>query len=131
MYYYDMENYDANNSACSEAVKSFLNGWGYQNRYVYGNTVGVYGTGCDAVTWPAVPNVPDDVWIADWNGDPDVWGLYCMPDPIWCCNQRLHQYAGNVWENYAGVWLYIDRDCANGLITPHGHGFADGACTTE
>jgi hypothetical protein len=111
-----MENYDETNQSCKEAVKSFINGWVYGTRQLFGNKAGVYGTGCDAATWTSIANVPDDVWIADWNNDPDVWGLSCLPDGVWCCHQRLHQYAGNVLETYGGVQLLIDRDCADGLV---------------
>lgn len=131
VYYYDTENYDETNQACRDAVNSFLNGWGYQNRYVYGNMVGVYGNHCDAPYWTSISNVPDMVWIAYWDGDPDVWGLGCLPDGLWIYNQRLHQYAGMVYETYGGYQLQIDRDCASGLVTPHGHGSSDPACTTE
>jgi len=132
VYYYDMENYNEGDPACRDAVNSFLNGWGYQNRYVYGNRVGVYGNSCDAPNWASIANVPDDVWIANWNNDPDVWGLgSCLPDLLWVNNQRLHQYAGNVYETWGGYGMTIDRDCANGDVTPHGHGSSDPACTTE
>ncbi|HEU4758475.1 MAG TPA: DUF1906 domain-containing protein [Dehalococcoidia bacterium] len=131
VYYYDMENYNETDPACRDAVNSFINGWVYENHQIWGNKAGVYGNGCDAVKWTTIFNVPDDVWIADWNGDPDVWGLYCLPDGYWIYNQRLHQYWGNAWETYNGVTLLIDRDCANGLVTPHGHGWNDTTCTVE
>lgn len=99
--------------------------------HAYGFKSGVYGSPCNAADWAAISNVPDVVWLADWNNDPDVWGLACLPDGLWKYDQRLHQYAGNVWEYYGGYWLQIDRDCAKGLVTPNGHTGENTACTVE
>jgi hypothetical protein len=130
IYYYNMENYNETNVACRNAVNAFVDGW--TNFYqLTADKAGVYASGCDASYWPYIAHVPDDVWIADWNNDPDVWGLNCLPNGWWAYSQRLHQYWGDVSETYGGVRLLIDRDCANGLVTPHGHGSNDPTCTVE
>ena len=130
VYYYDLENYNETNVACRNAVNMFIQAWTAEH-HRDGDKAGVYANGCDAAYWPYIANVPDDVWIAYWNNDPDVWGLSCLPNDWWVYHQRIHQYVGNVWEKYGGVSLLIDRDCADGLVTPHGHSWSDTTCTVE
>jgi len=133
IYYYDMEAFNIGDSACNWAVKNFVNGWVYWIRVIRGHKAGMYSTPCAISQWTGVHigYPPDSIWAATGNGDPDVWGLECLWDGDWCCQQRLHEYTLDVWENYGGYWLQIDRNCADGPVTPHGHGISDGACITE
>jgi hypothetical protein len=133
VYYYDLEGYNTADTACRDAAKAFVDGWVERIRTYWREKAGVYGAGCSSAVrdWATIANVPDDVWIAHWNNDPDVWGLACVSNSLWVNHQRLHQYAGNVTETWGGVTLLIDRDCADGLVTPHGHGWTDRACTVE
>jgi hypothetical protein len=131
VFYYDLESYNSGNTACRNSVRSFLDGWGYMMAYA-GHLSGVYGSPCNATDWVTIPHVPSDVWLADWNGDPDVWGLACgFPNGYWSYDQRIHQYSGNVWESYGGYGLNIDRDCADAPVAPNGHSGGDAACTVE
>lgn len=96
VYYFDMENYDTGNSSCRTAVHAFVNGWSARLNQYWSQKAGVYGSGCaSAVDDWASGWAPDDVWIADWNNDPDVWGLGCVPNGHWVGGQRLHQYRGD------------------------------------
>jgi hypothetical protein len=134
VYYYDMEHYNTGNSTCRNAVKSFVSGWVGRLRHYWGEASGMYGATCGSAVndWASIPNIPDDVWLAYWNNDPDVWGLKCVPDGNWVFNQRIHQYRGGHNETWGGITLGIDNDCASGPVTPHGHGpYEDRACTVE
>jgi Domain of unknown function (DUF1906) len=134
VYYFDMEAYNTGNSSCRNAVKAFVDGWSGRIKNYWGEKAGVYGSSCGSAVadWATINNVPNDVWVADWNGDPDVWGLACLSNGLWSNDQRLHQYRGGHNETWGGVTMNIDNDCADGLVTPHGH-FTSGdpACTTE
>jgi hypothetical protein len=133
MYFYDMESYDTTNSACRRAVNAFVGGWVGRIHNQYGEKAGVYGSSCGSAVsdWADLQNVPDTVWVAAWNNDPDVWGLPCLSDSLWIGDQRLHQYRGSHAETWGGITLTIDNDCAKGLVTPHGHTVIHTECTTE
>jgi len=129
--YYNMEAYNTTNTTCVNAVRAFINAW-VDFFHQVGEKAGAYGGACSGVTnWTSITNPPDSVWIAAWNNDPDVWGLPCVNNGYWCCQQRVHQYAGTHSETWGGVALSIDNDCAYGLVTPHGHSVIDYACTNE
>ncbi len=130
-YYYDLEAYNMSNETCRWAANSFVNGWSYSLQVLSGQKAGVYGSPCNAIDWPFISNIPWVVWLADWNLDPDVWGLACLADGYWVYNQRLHQYRGGHAETWGSYTLNVDNDCANGLVVPNGHLNADPACTVE
>ena len=133
-YYFDMEAYPTGNAGCKTAVNAFINGWSDEIQNYWGERAGAYGSGCGSSvdSWAYIGHPPNDVWIADWNLDPDVWGLGCVPNGHWINDQRLHQYRGGHNETYNGVTINIDNDCADGLVVPHGHDTTgDPACTTE
>ena len=44
---------------------------------------------------------PDDVWIADWNGNESVFGDPYVSDALWTNHQRIHQYQGGHNETWA------------------------------
>ena len=134
VYYFDMEAYNTGNSTCRTAVRSFVNGWSDQIQSYWGEKAGVYGSGCGSAVddWAYIGHPPNDIWVADWNLDPDVWGLGCVPNSHWISDQRLHQYRGGHNETWGGVTISIDNDCADGLVTPHGHDTTgDPACYQE
>jgi hypothetical protein len=134
IYYYDMEAHSGG-TACRAAVKAFLNGWvDHLHSLFYPEKAGAYGATCGSYVsdWAVYP-WPDVLWAANWNYDPDVWGLLCLSNSNWwLAGERLHQYTGTHNETWNGVTLSIDNDCDNGLITPHSLTTApDAACTQE
>jgi hypothetical protein len=134
VYYFDLEAYNTGDSTCRTAVKSFINGWSSRVQSYWGEKAGVYGSGCGSAVddWASIGTPPNDVWIADWNLDPDVWGLCNVPNTHWTSDQRLHQYRGGHSETWGGVAISIDNDCADGQVVPHGHGTGgDPACYQE
>ena len=121
--YYDMEIY-VGDTACREAVKSFVNGW-VSHMHDLGNLAGVYGsTGCSSSLndYVSIPNVPDVIWPAIWNKssyDPtaSVLNVGCIPNTAWANHQRIHQYAGDHNEQWGGVTLNsIDSDVLDGVV---------------
>jgi hypothetical protein len=114
--YFDMEAYPRGGSNTS-AVLGFLAAWtsglhnaGYESG-VYSNAdsgisdlVAARGTGFSE---------PDDIWIADWNGQHTTASPY-VPGGEWGNHQRLHQYAGGHNATYGGVTLNIDSNFLDG-----------------
>jgi Domain of unknown function (DUF1906) len=118
--YFDMEGYDNSDTSCSQAVLSFLDGW-TEGLHAAGYLSGVYssaGSGMvDLASEYGQPGYasPDDVWIADWNGSPELTDPY-VPDADWPDNQRLHQYYGGHNETWGGITLNIDNDSIGGDV---------------
>jgi hypothetical protein len=56
---------------------------------------------------------PDDVWIADWNGEQTTSDPY-VPASDWSNQQRLHQYSGGHDETYGGVTINVDDNYLDG-----------------
>jgi hypothetical protein len=127
--YYDMEAYDNTNSSCQAAVDSFISGWSHKLRSS-GFRAGVYGSPFDmAAGWATVANVPDDVWIAAWNGSKSTTGIAPLSNSLWVHCQRLHQYQGGHNETWGGITFNIDSDSENGQVAAPS-GFVSAACTT-
>lgn len=115
--YFDMEGY-ATGGSTSAAVGNFLRAWTGE-LHAKGYVSGVYGsvssTISDLVAGYGTSNEPDDVWIANWNGqattaDPAV------PAADWPNHQRLHQYRGGHNETYGGATINIDNDYLDGAV---------------
>ena len=114
--YDDMESYQRTQTNTS-AVLNFLSAW-TSELHALGYASGVYssaGAGItDLVNQYGTPYPePDDIWIADWNGqqgtsDPDV------PSSEWQSHQRVHQYRGGHNETYGGVTINIDNNYLDG-----------------
>lgn len=113
--YYDMEHYTTTNSACRNAVLTFLSAWtaelhklGYVSG-VYENLnlgardlAGVYNS-------PAYAR-PDALWIARYDLDPSLTGWAGIADNLWAVHQRAKQYHADFSATYGGVRLTIDAD---------------------
>jgi Domain of unknown function (DUF1906) len=114
--YYDMEGHSTGGSNTA-AVLAFFSGWTsvlHADRYISG----VYGSASTTMSG-LVPKYhtryrePDDIWIADWNGQRTTRDPY-VPASEWSHHQRLHQYAGGHNESYGGVTINIDNDFLSG-----------------
>jgi peptidoglycan hydrolase-like protein with peptidoglycan-binding domain len=53
--------------------------------------------------------MPDQLWIADWNGRADVYSSY-VRSTGWMPHRRVHQYRGGHNETYNGVTINIDNN---------------------
>lgn len=110
--YNDMEGY-SHTSANTTAVMNFLAAWTSQ-LHAEGYASGVYSSGqsgiADLVARYGTTYVePDDIWVADWNGQATTSDPY-LPPADWPSHQRLHQYRGAHNETYGGATLNIDSD---------------------
>ncbi len=124
--YDDMEFYTRNGTN-SSAVLGFLSGWTSQ-LHASGYPSGVYGNADSAITdlvneYGTGYVEPDDIWIADWNGQQTTSDPY-VPSADWANHQRLHQYRGGHNETYGGVTINIDSNYLDGATAYTGAGSA-------
>lgn len=117
--YFDMEGYARTNTACSQAVITFLGGW-TAGLHAAGYLSGVYSSASSGIADLAAqytnPNYqrPDDVWLAHWNGDPVLTDRY-LPSGDWP-NALLHQYYGGHDETWGGATVNVDSDVIDGAV---------------
>jgi hypothetical protein len=117
--YFDMEGYALDNPGCTQTVQTFLSAW-VAELHNQGYLAGVYGsagsTMRDLQALTTTSSAPDDVWIADWNGDTSVFGDPYVSDGLWTDHQRIHQFSGGHHETYGGITLDIDGDSLDGAV---------------
>jgi hypothetical protein len=118
--YFDMEGYNNSNTACGQAVLTFLGAW-TQGLHAAGYLSGVYSSAASGISdlagqfgSTAYPS-PDTIWIGHWTGDPALTDTF-VPDSDWANNQRLHQYYGGHQETWGGVGVDIDSDVIGGPV---------------
>jgi hypothetical protein len=122
--YLDMEAYPRGGSNTA-AVLAFVSAWTVQ-LHAEGYESGVYSSGASGIQ-DLVAQVgtgfqePDDIWIADWNGEQTTSDPY-VPAADWPAQQRLHQYNGGRNDTYGGVTLNIDGNYLNGATAAAGAG---------
>ncbi len=114
--YYDMERYDTTSTGRA-AVQAFIDGW-VDRLGERGYDAGVYGSPKNALEdWQGSGITPPRaVWIAKWDGRETVFGLSPLPDGLWCCSQRIHQYRGDHNETWGGVTFNIDNNISDGPV---------------
>ena len=115
--YFDMEAYALKDAACTQAVQAFVTAW-VDELHARGYVAGVYGsaasTARDMQALAGTPASPDDLWIANWNGNESVFGDPYVSDALWTNHQRIHQYRGGHKETWGGVTINIDSDFVDG-----------------
>jgi hypothetical protein len=118
--YDDMEGYTRGGSN-TPAVLAFLAGW-TEGLHERGYRAGVYSSASSGIAdlvneaehLHSSP-LPDDIWIADWNGSRTVSDPW-VPAALWSNHQRIHQYNGGMSVRYGGVSLYVDGDWLDGGV---------------
>ena len=126
--YYDLEDYDIGPDDCRQAALSFLSGWTQQLHQAKYDS-GVYSNVAAAVTSldyaeladPAAYVEPDDIWFAWDNGQADTRSGSWVKTDTWDDHARIHQYALDVTEAYAGFALSVDKnwvDVGRGSVAP-------------
>lgn len=119
--YYDMEGYDSSNTTCGKGVLTFLSAW-TRGLHAAGYLSGVYSSAASGIADLAAQyggttyTSPDDIWIADWDGDPVLSDPY-VPNADWADHQRLRQYAGSHNETWGGATINIDSDIIGGPVS--------------
>ena len=117
--YFDMENYNNTITSCSKAVLTFLGAW-TKALHAAGYLSGVYSSAASGIhdlagrygsaSYPR----PDDIWIADWTGDPVLTDPF-VPAADWP-GHRLHQYYGSHNETWGGATVNVDNDVIGGTV---------------
>jgi hypothetical protein len=134
--WYDLEGYDVKNNSCRESSLYFLSAW-TQQLHALGYVSGVYssaGSGMKSlddarVLRPGVFTLPDQIWIARWDGEANTSTTYIREDG-WRPGGRMKQFQGGHNEKWGGVTINIDRnylDLSSGTAPPpapasHCHG---------
>ena len=118
--YYDMEGYTPT-ASCTLAVQRFVGAW-TNELHVKGYAAGVYGSAGSTIRdlvsmlEDGTDGVPDNIWIARWNGIETVFGEPEVSDEYWNNHQRVHQYRGGHKETYGGVTINIDSNYVDGAV---------------
>ena len=123
--YDDTEGY-ATGGTNTPAVLAFLAGW-TSKLHADGYLSGVYSSADSGISdlvarYGTSYTEPDDISIADWNGQETTSDPY-VPSGDWANHQRLHQYSGGHNETYGGVTLNIDGDYLDGAAAYTGDGY--------
>ncbi|MBA2444581.1 MAG: DUF1906 domain-containing protein, partial [Nocardioidaceae bacterium] len=114
--WYDIEAFDISGTQCRESATSFLSAW--TNRlHALGYVSGIYSSAASGIKMlddanaytPGKYAMPDQVWIADWNGKADIYSPY-VRSTSWMPHQRVHQYLGGHNETYGGVTINVDSN---------------------
>ncbi|MCX6396725.1 MAG: DUF1906 domain-containing protein [Propionibacteriales bacterium] len=142
--YYDLEAFNAKIESCRLSSLWFLAAWSNTIRSS-GYVSGVYSSAAsgikildDARVTPGNRfALPDQIWIADWNGVADTNSTYIRKDG-WP-GARIHQYQGGHNETWGGETINIDRNYLDlrgqastppPVTTPEGSKSYDPRCTT-
>ena len=119
--YLDIEAYDVSDSGCVAAVNAFIKGWANRLEGL-GDASGLYSNSQGGIRalvldgcWE-VDGCPDNVWMANWNGQPAVWDDPWVPDAFWFFHQRIRQYEGDHTECHGSVCKMIDSNCILGEV---------------
>jgi peptidoglycan hydrolase-like protein with peptidoglycan-binding domain len=114
--WYDLEAFDTSKTDCRESALSFLSAWtnklhrlGYQSGAYSSAASGIRMLDSARVNRPGTYAMPDQLWIADWNGRADVHTSY-ISDAGWMPHRRVHQYRVGHDEKHGGVTINIDSD---------------------
>lgn len=114
--WYDLEGFDLTNTRCRESALAFLSAW-TAKLHSLDYVSGVYssaGSGIkmldDArVNRPDKVTLPDQIWIARWDGRANTQTDYIRNDG-WLPGGRVKQYQGGHNETWGGVTINIDRN---------------------
>lgn len=114
--WYDLEAFDATKTDCRESALAFLSAWTNRlHRLDY--VSGVYSSAASGIKMlddvrverPGAYALPDQIWIARWDGVANTSTSYIRPDG-WLPGGRLKQYEGGHNETWGGVTIPIDRN---------------------
>jgi peptidoglycan hydrolase-like protein with peptidoglycan-binding domain len=114
--WYDIEAFNISYTNCRESALSFLSSW-TKRLHELGYVSGVYSSAASGIkmlddaqaTRPGKYLMPDQIWIADWNGRADVNSTY-VRSTSWMPHRRVHQYRGGHNETHGGVTINIDTN---------------------
>lgn len=122
--FYDLEAFDIRRStACTTSALWFLTAWtrqlhrdGYASGYYSSAASGIKIVDDARVRSDNPYRLPDQIWIADWDGRATTSSAYVRSDG-WQPYARAKQYRGGHNETWGGVTINIDNDYLS-LRTP-------------
>lgn len=119
--FYDLEAFDIGNSRCKHSAIRFVHAW-TQQLHRWGYLSGFYSSAGSGIKMlddlrvnnPAGFAMPDQLWVARWDGKPGVSidSRYLRADG-WMPGRRVKQYQGGHNETWGGVTINIDRNYLN------------------
>jgi len=130
----DVEAFDISKDDCRRSMLGYVSGW-TGKLHQLGYRSGFYSSGGSGITAlegartlsPGSYNLPDQIWIADWNNKATVSSPWVAPE-AWA-GQRMHQYRGGHPENHGGVaievdsnWLEVGGGTRSPRVRKHCHG---------
>ena len=114
--WYDLEGFDQTKARCRKSSLAFLSGWtkGLHTLHYVSGVYSSAGSGIWAldqarVNTPGLYQLPDQIWIARWDGSANTSTSYIREDG-WRPGGRMKQYVGGHDETWGGVRINIDRD---------------------
>jgi len=125
--WYDLEGFDLTNTRCRESALAFLSAW-TAKLHTLDYVSGVYSSAGSGIKMlddarvhrPDEVNLPDQIWIARWDGKANTKTSYIRDDG-WLPGGRMKQYQGGHNETWGGVTINIDRnwlDLGRGSVAP-------------
>jgi peptidoglycan hydrolase-like protein with peptidoglycan-binding domain len=128
--WYDLEHFDITRNHCRESALSLVTAWtralhdeGYRSGFYSSASSGIRMLEQERLD-PSGHTLPDQVWIAEWNGRATTRTSY-VGDDGWR-QDRVHQYRGDHEATYGGISLHIDsnfmdvgRGTRPGKAAPH------------
>ena len=119
--YLDMEAYDIADGVCADTTLAFVRAWSSEVRR-QGYLPGFYSSAdsgirhLESARLSGVDELPDAMWFARWQVEPTVDDEPSLSSTAWQPHRRIHQYAGNVTEEYGGVEITIDRNMVDAPV---------------
>jgi Domain of unknown function (DUF1906)/Putative peptidoglycan binding domain len=113
--WYDLEGFDSTNTNCRESALAFLSAWTRQ-LHALSYVSGVYSSASSGIAMldnarvnrPGQFSLPDQIWIARWDGVANTSTSYIREDG-WR-KARVKQYRGGHDEVWGGVRINIDSN---------------------
>jgi peptidoglycan hydrolase-like protein with peptidoglycan-binding domain len=114
--WYDLEAFDLSKPGCRNASLAFLSAWTREIHALH-YLSGVYSSAGSGILMldrvrlnhPGQYLLPDQVWIARWDGEANTDTTYISGDG-WRPGGRMKQYVGGHDETWGGVRINIDTD---------------------
>ena len=121
--FYDLEAFSLTNTSCRSSALWFVHAWtdrlhalGYVSGFYSSAASGIKMLDNQRVASGNPIHLPDQIWVADWNGKANNASSYIRSDG-WLPYRRAHQYQGGHNETWGGVTINIDRNYLD-LRTP-------------
>ena len=122
----DVESFDISRARCRDATLAYVSSWtralrtsGYGSGFYSSASSGIRMLEQARVAAPGTYDLPDQIWVGDWNQRHDTGSAYLAGDG-WP-GGRVHQYSGTHPETYGGVTLRVDSnfmDVGRGTVAP-------------